>query len=115
MPSIKKNLTWEDLQALGNPENAPDLPQHVVMVNYADFDIKVHYEKKGRGGKEAIIIKGINQSDDVLKDLCKLIKGQIGVGGSAKDGEIILQGSQRDKVIQILKDQGYKNIKKAGG
>jgi translation initiation factor 1 len=115
MPSIKKNLTWDELQALGNPENAPEIPEKIERVNYSDFQIKVHYEKKGRGGKEAIIIKGIDQSEDILKDLCKLIKGQIGVGGSVKDGEILLQGSQRDKVIQILKDQGYKNIKKAGG
>lgn len=115
MPSIKKNLTWDELQALGNPDNAPDIPEELEKVKYGDFHIKVHYEKKGRGGKEALVIKGIEQSDDVLKDLCKFIKGQIGVGGSTKDGEIILQGNQRDKVIQILKDRGYKNIKKAGG
>ncbi len=77
--------------------------------------VRVWIDRKSRGGKEVTIIAGINRNDDQLKELATLIKSKCGVGGSAKDGEILIQGNQREKVVKILVDQGFKDVKKAGG
>lgn len=79
-----------------------------------DQQLKVQREKKGRGGKEATIVRGFVGSEQDLKDLAKLLKQACGVGGSAKDDEIIIQGNHTDKVVEILKKAGYKT-KKSGG
>ncbi len=77
-------------------------------------DLRVWLDKKHRGGKTASVIKGFIGTEDDLKDLAKLLKSKCGVGGSAKEGEIIIQGDHRDKIMKILSDKGYK-AKKAGG
>jgi translation initiation factor 1 len=76
--------------------------------------LEAHLDKKNRGGKVATIIKGYEGSDDDLKDLTKKLKTLCGVGGSAKDGEIIIQGNFRDKIIDFLVKEGYK-VKRVGG
>jgi translation initiation factor 1 len=76
--------------------------------------LKVRIEKKGRGGKTAVVVKGFIGSEDDLKDLAKTIKTKCGTGGSAKDGEIIIQGEMRNKVLEVLQKEGY-NAKQAGG
>lgn len=79
-----------------------------------DQDLRIWLDKKHRGGKLASIVKGFIGNDDDLKDLAKILKTKCGVGGSAKDGEIIIQGDHRDKILKILTSSGYK-AKKAGG
>ena len=64
--------------------------------------LEVHLEKKHRGGKAAMIVKGFSGSDEELNDLAKKLKTSMGVGGSAKDGEIIIQGDRREKLMEIL-------------
>ena len=76
--------------------------------------LEAHFEKKGRGGKTAVIIKGFVGSDDALKNLAKALKNHCAVGGSTKDGEIIIQGNFRDKIMDYLKNKGYK-VKRVGG
>lgn len=68
-----------------------------------------------KGNKEATVIKGFAGSDDQLSELAKTLKNKCASGGNAKDGEIILQGDHRDKVLNYLISQGYTNTKKAGG
>jgi translation initiation factor 1 len=75
-------------------------------------DLRIWLEKRS-GGKMATIIKGYEGNDDDLEALGKLLKSRCSVGGSTKDGEIILQGDQRDKVMAILTKEGYR-AKKAG-
>jgi len=69
---------------------------------------------KHRAGKIAIIIKGFVGTADDLKSLGKILKAKCGVGGSAKNGEIIIQGDLRDEVMNILAKEGY-NYKRVGG
>ncbi|MEE9439923.1 MAG: translation initiation factor [Saprospiraceae bacterium] len=111
----KKSLSWDDFVKLGNPENAPDMPIEEEVIDKSAMTIRVHLEKKKRAGKSVSIIKGLDIDDDKIDQLAKKIKSVCGVGGSSKHGEILIQGNHRDKIIDILKNEGYKNIKKAGG
>ena len=74
----------------------------------------VSIDKKQRAGKEVTLVEGFIGSDDDLKELGKLLKSKCGVGGTAKDGEIIVQGNFRDKVMELLQKEGYK-VKRKGG
>lgn len=80
----------------------------------ADQLLEVHRETKGRGGKAVVLVRGFQGSDDDLSTLAKRLKATCGTGGSAKDGEIIIQGDQREKVMAFLEKEGYKT-KRVGG
>lgn len=73
--------------------------------------LRVGIEKKGRGGKTVTLIKGFIGSEEDLKDLGKLLKTKCGVGGSAKEGEIIIQGEFKQRIIELLKVEGYTQTK----
>ena len=79
-----------------------------------EFDPKKHpalhivMEKKGRGGKTATIIEGFTWPDEQVKRLATQLKSRLGVGGSARGGEILIQGDCREKVRELLKSQGFK-------
>jgi len=67
----------------------------------------VGIDRRNRGGKQVTLVTGFTGRADDLKDLAKTLKTRLGVGGSAKDGEITIQGDFRDKVTDILKQLGY--------
>ena len=72
------------------------------------------FEKKGRNGKPVTLIEGFEGSEEELKQISKKIKTTLGFGGSEKDGIIVIQGDNRDKIMKILHDLGYKT-KRVGG
>jgi translation initiation factor 1 len=81
----------------------------------AQQKLRVWLETKHRGGKAATVITDFKGTPDDMEELGKKLKNHCGTGGSAKDGEIIVQGDQREKVMQFLIKNGYTNSKKAGG
>ncbi len=78
-------------------------------------NLRVFIDRKKRKGKEVTLVCGFEGTEEDLKDLGKYLKSKCGVGGSVKDGEIIIQGNQREKVMDLLLAEGYSKTKKAGG
>lgn len=103
MYSTDPSFVYEDHEAEG------DAP----LAN-AQQDLRVTLDRKNRGGKAVTLITGYRGNDDQLQSLAKFLKNKCGVGGAAKEGEILIQGDFRDKVILLLQKEGYK-VKKSGG
>jgi translation initiation factor 1 len=74
--------------------------------------LRVSLDRKRRAGKQVTLVGGFVGSDDDLAALGKMLKTRCGVGGSAKDGEIIIQGDFRDRVVELLQKEGYVKARK---
>lgn len=114
----KKKLGLEDLggfvYSTNNDFDGNEQNETQETLAPQDQYLEAHFSNKGRGGKTVTIIKGFEGSNEDLVVLGKKLKKKCGVGGSAKDGEIIIQGDDREKVMEILKKDGY-NVKRVGG
>lgn len=111
-----KNNDWKDRLGVvfsTNPDfDYQDDAQEVdVTLPPAQQKLRVRIEKNGRGGKTATLISGFVGAEDDLKDLARMLKTSCGVGGSCKQGEIIIQGDFKSRVIEILKQKGYKDVR----
>jgi translation initiation factor 1 len=80
-----------------------------------DGVVRLFFETKGRGGKGVTVVRGLGLAEPELTALGKKLKAACGVGGTAKDGVVELQGDHRDRVMELLKAQGFANVKRAGG
>jgi translation initiation factor 1 len=92
-----------------DPDPLPD-----AETEFQAQDLEAHFSNKGRAGKTVTLIKGFEGSTEDLKALAKSLKQAVGVGGSVKDGEIIIQGNYREQLIQILTEMGH-GVKRIGG
>lgn len=83
----------------------------VAILPKAQQRLRVSMEKNHRGGKTVTLVRGFVGTDDDLTALARLLKTRCGVGGSAKEGEIIIQGDFRQRIIDLLKAEGYTGTK----
>ena len=88
--------------------------QQVETILPAAQSLKVQIDRKQRKGKEVVLITGFIGTESDLEQLCKAIKTSCGVGGTAKEAEILIQGNCIDKVMAILLGLGYAKTKKIG-
>ena len=92
----------------------PESQDEMATLPPRDQNLRIWLDRKHRGGKTATIIKGFEGTTDDMNSLARMLKQHCGVGGNAKDEEIIIQGDQRNKVLKWLLDNGYSRTKLAG-
>lgn len=111
-----RNNDWKDRLNVVFSTN-PDYQYETVEVEEKELlpkkqqKLRVKIDRKNRGGKAVTLITGFVGPEEDLKALGKILKGKLGVGGSAKDGEIIIQGEFKERVIDILLKDGYTDVK----
>lgn len=94
-------------------EYRTDEPEEAETLPAARQQLRVWLDRKQRAGKVVTLVKGFVGRDEDLQSLARLLKTKCGVGGAAKDGEILIQGDHRDRIVEILTRSGYR-CKKAG-
>ena len=115
-----KNNDWKDRLNVvysTNPDFNYDMDddQEQVTLDKSKQNLRVSLDRKNRGGKVVTLITGFVGTENDQKELGNMLKSKCGVGGSAKDGEIIVQGDFKQKVIDLLIKEGYTKTKGVGG
>lgn len=119
MAKNTKNNDWKDRLNVvysTNPDFRYETPdeEETATLPPSQQKLRVQLDRKNRGGKVVTLVTGFTGSDDDLKELGRLLKSKCGVGGTAKDGEIIVQGDFKQKVLDLLKQAGYTQTKPVG-
>lgn len=111
------NIDWEKLGIVLPKEGEPCTVEAEEMLESKPtfacraLKLRVHMERKGRGGKVVTIVSGFMGEKSDLSSLATALKTTLGLGGSVKNGLILLQGDCRNRVIDWLKSQGYSDVK----
>ena len=114
---MKKKLnSLSDLSTIKFDNLSPDKEDLIdpIQEEFEKLHFELHFSKKGRSGKIVTLVKGIDVDKDTLEYISKKLKRKLSVGGSIKDGEIIIQGNSRDKIQENLLKMGH-SVKKIGG
>ena len=90
------------------PENESAAPKGDALEQQGKTRLDIVLERKGRGGKQATIVTGFTCDDEALKQVASQLKRSLGVGGSARGGEILIQGDFRQRVLDQLTSMGFK-------
>lgn len=111
--SKKKKNNWKDREGVvySTSQDFDYATRHSaeeVTLPPSQQNLKVMLDKSGRAGKQVTLVTGFVGTMDDLTTLTKLLKTKCGVGGSAKDGDILIQGDARDKLLAILIKEGYR-------
>lgn len=85
--------------------------EEVETLKESALKLRVRIEKNGRGGKTVTIVDGFVGDETALKNLGKTLKSKCGVGGSVKDGEILVQGDFKQRIVELLRTMGYTQTK----
>ncbi len=88
-----------------------DAEDDVVTLPSSQQRLRLAMERAGRAGKTVTIVRGFVGAEADLKALCKVLKQKCGVGGSVKDGEIVMQGDRRGQLLELLNKEGYTQTK----
>ena len=92
-------------------EYSDDSQEETSTLSKNQQKLRLNMERAGRRGKTVTLVKGFVGTEEDINALCKLLKQKCGVGGSVKDGEIIIQGDHRQRLVEILKKEGYTQTK----
>ena len=104
-----------NIQPTHDVEAEPNVDENITEIDASAIDLRVRLDKKQRKGKAVTLVTGFGDlHEDDIADLAKLLKQKCGVGGGAKNGEILIQGDHVNKVIELLKQEGFK-VKRSGG
>lgn len=114
MSKNKKPLSGLVFSTNPDFEYSQDQEEQEETLSPTQQKLRVMIDRKKRRGKEVTLVTGFIGNDDDLKDLGKFLKTKCGVGGSVKDGEILVQGSHKDKVVKLLLEKGYSQTKASG-
>lgn len=112
---MSKNKRQNIVYSTNSNFNFDEEDEDIETLEEDEQTLKVTIDRKQRKGKAVTLVSGFVGSEDELKTLGKQLKSKCGVGGSAKDNEILIQGELKEKVYQLLLDLGYKKTKKVGG
>jgi translation initiation factor 1 len=114
---MSKNKKWVNVVYSTNPnfqfESESESSQETLPEGQQKLYVSI--DRKKRAGKEITLVEGFVGSDEDLKELGKLLKSKCGVGGTAKESEILIQGNFKQKIFDLLIAAGYTQTKTKGG
>jgi translation initiation factor 1 len=112
MPKSEPRIVWSSEQ--GDTRKQENQPVNRKSLPPDQQTAYLHRDSKGRGGKAVTLVKNLTLAEDDMKALAKKLKAACGSGGTVKDGQIEIQGEQRERIAEFLRELGYK-VKIAGG
>ncbi len=111
----KKLNSFEELKGLIPLDLRTSKEEHTTIRSpIKKQNLTAHFSKKHRAGKIVTVLRDFHCSDFQIEEMARMIKKSIGVGGTVKNKEIVIQGNYRSKIIEILSKHGH-NVKKVGG
>lgn len=118
MSAKKRNVVYstdpDDKQPKAREPKLPTNPAAPLPTLQQNKPVRIHLDRKGRGGKSVSVITGVMSPEKGKKALLKLLKTKLGTGGAIKGDNLEIQGDRRDDIVAMLNELGYK-AKRAGG